>query len=68
VKKNKTRFSYAQRSREFELVKELNMLFDIVHANVSNMVKIKEDLDFLIDQREDRKMFMNMIDKELAKK
>lgn len=44
---------------------ELDTLFDIAHADAFAMIKIKEDCDFLLDQR---KMYLAHEDKELIKK
>lgn len=68
LKKNKGRPSETQRGRELEFENELDKLFDIAHADALTMTKIKEDYDFLLDQRGNRKMFMAAEDKILAQK
>ena len=42
----------------------MNLLFDIAHHDAVNMIVIKEDKLFLIDQRSVRKYVMGGIDKE----
>ena len=68
LKKNKGRFSEAQRLRELEYVNKIDTLFDIAHADALTMIRIQEDRDFLLDQRLNRKAFMAAEDRELAKK
>lgn len=67
LKKNKTRASEAQRKRENLFIAELDKLFDIAHSNAINSITISEDRDFLIDQRDKRKMIITSIDKKLEK-
>lgn len=67
LKKNKTRASEAQRNRENLFTAELDKLFDISDSNAINSITISEDRDFLIDQRDERKMIMTSIDKKLEK-
>ena len=43
-------------------------LFDIAPTNVFDLIKIAEDRDFLIDQRDDRNMVLGSIDKDDAEK
>ena len=52
LKKNKGRQSVKQQSREAEFLCKLDNLFDIAHANTMNIMKIKEDKQFLQAQRE----------------
>ena len=40
------------------------MLFDIVHSDCSQLIRIPQDLDFLEDQRSARKMAMGSEDRE----
>lgn len=67
LKKNKTRASEAQKKRENSFTADLDKLFDIAHSNALNLIKIAEDRDFLIDQRDERKMIMTSVDKKLEK-
>jgi hypothetical protein len=68
LKKNKGRSSKSQKNREQIFVNELNNIFDISHANALAQMRNQTDLDFLYDQRHDRKMFMTSIDKKLENK
>ena len=52
LKKNKGRQSVKQKSREAEFLCKLDDLFDITHANAMNIMKIQEDKEFLLAQRE----------------
>ncbi|GBM91114.1 hypothetical protein AVEN_226597-1 [Araneus ventricosus] len=52
LKKNKTRSTLTQKSKEVEFVSKLNNIFDIAHANALNMIKISQDKEFLLAQLE----------------
>ena len=52
LEKSKTRDSKLCRDREHTFEGRLNDLFDISHASALNMIKINEDKDFLILQRQ----------------
>ena len=52
LKKNKGKQSVKQQSREAEFLCKLDDLFDIAHANAMNIMKIPEDKQFLLAQRE----------------
>ncbi|KAK2726251.1 hypothetical protein QYM36_000640 [Artemia franciscana] len=52
LKKNKGRQSVKQQSREAEFLCKPDNLFDIAHANAMNIMKIPEDKQFLLAQRE----------------
>jgi hypothetical protein len=68
IKKNKSRTSKTQKEREKTFTLNLDTLFDIAHADALSMMKINEDKDFLKDRREERKMVMTIVDKDLVKK
>ncbi|GBN03151.1 hypothetical protein AVEN_78167-1 [Araneus ventricosus] len=66
LKKNKSRPSEAQRERESKFVRKVHELFDIAHANDMTMIKLEEDLKFVIDQRSERNTIMTTLDKKLV--
>jgi hypothetical protein len=68
VKKNKGRDSESQKTREKQLIDQLNTLFDITHNDAESRIKIEEDRVFLQDQRSHRRMFMSGVDKILSEK
>ena len=69
LKKNKGRQSVTQQSRETEFLCKLDNLFDIAHANAMNIMKIPEDKQLLLAQREKvRKGAMVGRDEKLARK
>ena len=46
---------------------DLENLFDIAHANALQMIRIEEDREFLLAQREEgRRGYMAVIDKQFA--
>lgn len=67
LKKNKSRASDTQRSREIEFNTKMELLFDISHKDAELIVKIEEDKLFLQDQRSSRKMVMAGVDEQLAR-
>jgi hypothetical protein len=50
--KNKTRTTELQKTHENKFEEQLDNLFDISHANALNLIKIEEDKQFLLRQRE----------------
>ncbi|GBN78157.1 hypothetical protein AVEN_265941-1 [Araneus ventricosus] len=67
LKKNKNSSSLTQKSKEREFVSKLNNIFDIAHA-ILNMIKISQDKEFLLAQREKgRRGSMLGVDKHLEK-
>ncbi|GBM20030.1 hypothetical protein AVEN_77944-1 [Araneus ventricosus] len=57
-----------QKSKDGEFDSKLNNIFDIAHANASNMIKISQDKEFLLAQREKgRRGSMLGVDKHLEK-
>ena len=67
IKKNKSRLSDSQKSREKSFTDTIGLLFDIAHKDAETMIRIEEDKEFLLDQRCQRKMVMFGEDKELSK-
>jgi hypothetical protein len=63
VGKNKTRRMKRQEELEEEFSIDLNKLFDVAHNNSEKLICIKEDWEFLLDQRGDRNMVMSGEDK-----
>ncbi|GBM75036.1 hypothetical protein AVEN_213330-1 [Araneus ventricosus] len=53
VKKNKKHKTPNQKAKEHAFSSKLDNLFDIAHADVLNIIKIAEDRDYLLEQRED---------------
>ncbi|GBM72672.1 hypothetical protein AVEN_213173-1 [Araneus ventricosus] len=66
LKKNKSRPSGVQRERERKFVRKVHELFDIADASDITMIKLEEDRKFLIDQRSERNMMMETLDKKLV--
>ena len=68
LKKNQSRTTKQQKENEALFRKELNNLFDVAHEEALKMIKIQEDKNFLIAQREpDRHGTMGGADISLAK-
>lgn len=68
-KENKARRSVSLKERESNWSHDLDELFDIAHADALQMIKIEEDKQFLLAQRQKgRRGKMGSIDKKLAKK
>ncbi|XP_042230868.1 uncharacterized protein LOC121872269 [Homarus americanus] len=68
LQKAAKRRSQAQQIKEEVFKEQLSKLFDIAHANALTMIKIEEDRQFLLAQREGRKGYLGRVDKELAAK
>ena len=68
LKKNRGRVSASQQQRESQYQQDIEHVFDIAHAEALTTIKILEDRQFLNDQRNERKMYMSVEDKELAQK
>lgn len=68
VGKNKARRTNRQIQLENEFSECMQKLFDISHANSAQLIRIEEDLQFLEDQRQDRKMTMGEEDLIFRKK
>lgn len=66
LKKNKSRVSEAQKSREKQFQAKIEQLFDVAHKDADFVIKLQEDKEFLVDQRGFRKMKMSGVDKKLA--
>lgn len=65
-KENKKKRSTTLDEKETNWKNGLDILFDIAHANASKMIKIKEDNDFLMAQRDKRRGKMMNIDSKLT--
>jgi len=66
LKKNKGRRTETQSSNEAKFCDRLDDLFDIAHANALELIKIPEDREFLIAQREKgRRGCMGSVDVKL---
>ena len=52
LKKNANRKTETQQQNETDFVDDLDNLFDIAHLDALNIIKIQEDKDFLLAQRE----------------
>ncbi|KAA0198191.1 hypothetical protein HAZT_HAZT002281 [Hyalella azteca] len=64
-----TRESKAQTERESVFKEELERVFDAAHKDVPSIMKIEEDIVFLVVQRQPgRPGYMGGIDAELARK
>ena len=69
LKKNKGRKTPIQKVKEHAFSSKLDNLFDIAHADALNIIKIPEDREFLLAQREDgRRGSMTGVDKNLSRK
>ena len=68
-KENKTKRSVKIIEKEHVFEKSLNGLFDIAHQNALELIKIPEDREFLLAQREEgRRGKMGSVDANLARK
>lgn len=68
-KENKAKRSEFLKQKEEEWSMGLDDLFDIAHANALDMIKIQEDKDFLLSQRQKgRPGKMGNLDKDFVKK
>jgi len=52
LQKNSKKIKRIYRQKEKKFTKDLDNLFDIAHSNALNMIKIEEDKQFLINQRQ----------------
>lgn len=69
LKNNSSRKTETQKLKENEFTDTFENLFDIAHVNALNLMKIKEDKDFLIAQREKgRRGAMSSLDKVLLER
>src|SRR6218665_3297894 len=69
LKKNAKRQTNTQKEKETEFVDNLDNLFDMAHMNALNLIKIKEDREFLVSQRENgHRGCMGPVDMALASK
>ena len=66
--KNKGRKSDTQERSQQDFTEKLDFLFDVAHRDALEIIRLREDKEFLIDQRTERKMFIASKDKELEKK
>src|SRR6218665_2427938 len=58
-----------RKKKETEFVDDLDNLFDMAHMNALNLIKIKEDREFLVSQRENgHRGCMGPVDMALASK
>ena len=55
MQRNASRHTLAQKKRKTKFIDVLDDLFDIAHANALQLIKIEEDREFLIAQREKRR-------------
>lgn len=67
-KENKAKRTEGIKQKEEEWRMKLEDLFDIAHADALNMIRIQEDKQFLIAQREKGRRKMGGLDKTLAKR
>lgn len=69
LQKNSSRKNDTQRNKENAFTGKLNDLFDIAHANALSTIKIVEDREFLIAQRQKgRPGYLAGMDKKLTEK
>jgi len=66
--RNKSRKGPAQIAREEAFQESIKHLFDISHHDALNIIKIEEDMRFLLDQQSDRRYVMGGIDRDLAQR
>jgi hypothetical protein len=68
IQKGKSRPSAPQIKKEDDIWEKLNELFDITHVDVLHIIKIEQDREFLMAQREPRRRgYMAGVDKVLTK-
>src|SRR6218665_3619395 len=65
--RSKNRGGSTQQAKEEDFVASCNLLFDIAHHDVMNVIKIEEDKVFLTE-RSERKYVMGGVDTELAER
>lgn len=58
LSKNKSRKSETQKDNEAKFKTRLIQLFDVAHAEAEKKIPIRQDWEFLVDQRGPRKMIM----------
>ena len=68
TKKELGRSSEAQKTREQEFNNQLDMFFDVAHADALGKMQIPEDRLFLEGQRSVRKMIIGAEDKKFTEK
>lgn len=69
LRKHKLRCSITQQKQESEFKECLDDLFDVAHVNALNMIRIAEDKDFLLAQREKgRRGCLGKLDRSLLQK
>jgi len=69
LKKHKDRESNLHVAQENDFCSKMKNLFDIAHADALTIIRIQEDCDFLLAQREPgRRGYMGPVDTELAEK
>lgn len=69
LKKNNKRETHNQKAKQQAFSSKLDNLFDVAHADSLNIIKITEDRDFLLAQREDgRRGSMIGVDRNLLRK
>ena len=69
LKRNANGRSETQMKKEQAFKADFNDLFDVAHADALTLIKITEDREFLVAQREKgRRGCMSSVDKQLEKK
>jgi hypothetical protein len=68
IGKNKPRRTEKQLKLETDWINKLSKLFDVAHADCDRLIKIQQDIMFLKDQREKRKMVMGTEDLEFKER
>ena len=69
LKKNSSRTTETQKSKEASFVATLDNLFDVAHHDALNITKMQEDIEFLLAQRQKgRRGSMGPVDMKLTKK
>ena len=68
LQKSASRKSDRQTENEMNFCKDIDKLFDIAHADAMNLIKEKEDREFLINQREGRVGYIGNIDRKTEKR
>ena len=65
MKKNKSRQSATQKERERNFLSKVSKLFDIAHDKALAIIKFEKERNFLIDQREKRKITLKKVSARL---
>ena len=68
IRKNKSCRTERYLKLETDLVNKINKLFDVAHADCERLIKIKQDINFLQDKREKRKMVLGEEDLEFKER